>query len=68
MTNMPKVKILYGKGADSSWQEKSFKDDMAAIEWCRRNYEKIVMINDYRTFNQQISHFEIMDALRGIEN
>lgn len=65
---MIKVRILYGKLFASEWQDKTFKDENAAIEWCRRNHEKIGCINDYRTNHQQISHFEIMDALRGVEN
>ena len=65
---MLKVKILFGKPFEMSWQEKSFKDENAAIEWCRRNSSKIGCINNYRTVFQNISHFEIMDALRGVEN
>ena len=43
----------------------SFKDEMSCIEWCRRNHSKIGAINDYRTFGESISHFEIMDAING---
>jgi len=66
---MLKLKVLYGSSAlDTEWQDKSFKDENAAIEWCRRNYAKIACVNDYRTFFQQVSHFEIMDAIRGVIN
>lgn len=63
---MIKVKILYGQPFNMSWQDKSFKDETAAIEWCKRNYEKIGCINDYRTGFQQISQFGVMDALKGV--
>ena len=63
-----KVRILYGDFLNTTWQEKSFKDETACIEWCRKNYKKIWCINDYRTQSQPISHFDIMDALRGIAN
>ena len=65
---MVKMRILYGQAFDTEWQDKSFKDENQAIEWCRKNAAKIVCINDYRTFNQPVSHFEIMDAIRGIAN
>lgn len=52
----------------NSWQEKSFADEMKVIEWCRKNASKIGCINDYRTFGEKVSHFEIMDAIRGISN
>ena len=65
---MLKVTIFYGTLGNMTYQEKSFQDENAAIEWCRRNYKKIGCINDYRTCFQQPSHFEIMDALRGVAN
>ena len=65
---MIKIKVLYGSLFNTEWQDKSFKDEMSCIEWCRKNAAKIVCINDYRTFNQPISHFEIMNAIRGIAN
>lgn len=65
---MIKVKVMYGELFNTNWQDKSFQDETAAIEWCRRNWKKIGCINDYRTNFQQLSHFEIMDALRGVEN
>lgn len=65
---MIKLEILYGELFNSSWQTKSFKDETAAIEWCRRNAAKIGCINDYRTFFRPVSHFEVMDAIRGVAN
>lgn len=56
----------FGIMKESSWQDKTFKDEMSAIEWCRKNYKNIGVINNYRTLGQQISHFEIMDAIRGV--
>ncbi len=61
---MIKIKVMY----DTTWQDKSFKDERSCMEWCRRNYAKIGCINDYRTFFRPISHFDIMDAIRGISN
>lgn len=65
-----KVKIDYypngfGLMQQSEWQEKTFKDEMSCIEWCRRNHSKIGAINDYRTFGEFVSHFDIMDAING---
>ena len=72
MANKIKVDILYyPNGFDitkifepGSWQEKSFKDEMAAIEWIRKHSQNIMEINDYPTLGQPVSHFEIMDAIR----
>lgn len=65
---MIKVKIMFGEPFNTTWQDKSFKDEMSAMEWCRKHYEKIGCINDYRTFFQLIGHYDIMDALRGVKN
>lgn len=65
---MIKLRIMYGELFNTEWQEKSFKDEITAIGWCRRNYKKIGCINDYRTNFQPISHFDIMDAIRGVQN
>ena len=62
---MIKVNIGWGKDYMSyDLQEKTFKDEMSAVEWCRKNYQKIQHINFHTTLGQQISHFEIMDYLR----
>lgn len=65
---MIKVNIQYGEFPNTTLQTKSFKDENAAIEWCRRNYKKIFSINDYRTFFQPISHFDVIHGLRGVAN
>ena len=66
---MVEVKILYGSNAfDTTWQTKKFKDETSCIEWCRLHHKNICCINDYRTVFQPISHFDIMDALRGVAN
>lgn len=58
----------FGIMKPNSWQEKTFKDEASCMEWCRRNSKKIGCINDYRTFGQPISHFDIMNAIRGVSN
>lgn len=63
---MIKLEILYGELFNSSWQTKSFKDEAAAIEWCRRNANRIICINNYRTCLKPISHYQVMDAIRGV--
>ena len=62
------VNIMYGTFLNTEWQKKKFKDEISAMEWCRRHFKNIGCINNYRTGFQPISHFEIMDALRGKEN
>ena len=64
---MIKIKVNFGTNIfNATWQDKTFKTEMDAVEWCRRNYAKIWIINDYQTLGQPIPHFEIMDAIRGI--
>ena len=64
-----KIKVLFGDDIFSAtWQNKTFKDNMSAVEWCRRNFAKIWQINEYRTFGTTLSHFEIMDAIQGLFN
>lgn len=46
-------------------QTKNFKDETAAMEWIRKNCENIVSINDTPTYGEVLSHFEIMDCLKG---
>lgn len=65
---MVKVKVLFGELFNTTWQDKTFKDETQCIEWCRRNYAKIGCINDYRTGFKPINHFEIKDAINGKEN
>ena len=65
---MIKLKVMYGNLFNTEWQTKTFKDEMSAMEWCRRNATKIGCINDYRTGFKLIPHFEILDAINGKEN
>lgn len=46
-----------------NFQTKTFEDNMACIAWCRKNYEKIMSINDVLTLGNQLSHFDIMDCI-----
>lgn len=46
-------------------QVKVFADLDACMAWCRKNSSKIFCINNFRTFGESISHFEIMDAING---
>lgn len=55
-----KIKVLYG----TEWQDKTFKSEDSAIEWCRRNYDKIARINDTYTYYAMTSHFDIARAIR----
>lgn len=50
----------------SNIQTKKFKDETAAIEWIRKNCEKIVSINGIATYGVELTHFEIVDCLHGI--
>lgn len=46
-------------------QTKTFNSEEKAIEWCRRNSNHILSINDSGYFLEDtISHFDIMGALR----
>lgn len=65
---MVKITVMYGKPFETTWQEKSFKDKNACVEWCRRNSEKIGCINNYRTGFRPISHYDVEDAIRGVDN
>ena len=62
------INVMYGKLFNTTWQTKTFKDELSAVEWCRKHYEKIGCINDYRTGFKPISHYDIIDAIRGVEN
>ena len=63
------VQILWAKDkmdfTTHSWQTKTFESEEKAIEWCRKNGKHILEINDSRYFfEESISLFDIMDALR----
>ena len=48
-------------------QLKTFKDETACIEWCRKNATNIMSINGVLTGRNKLSHFDIKDCLAGIE-
>ena len=59
------IDVLFGNNfIVAEWQKKSFDNEIKAIEWIRKNHSKIWTINDYQTFGLNISHFEIMDAIK----
>lgn len=61
---MTKMINIEAEFKNNDVQKKSFKDEKAAMEWCRRNYKKIFRINDRLTLFEPISHFDIIDAIR----
>ena len=46
-----------------NFQTKTFKNEVACVAWCRKNYEKIMSINDVFTFGKKLSSFDIMDCI-----
>lgn len=61
-----KTSILYGEYPwDSEWQTKTFKDEMSAVEFIRKNGDRIHGINGKLTWVKasHLSHFEIYDLL-----
>lgn len=63
------VRILWAKDkmdfTTHSLQTKTFESEDKALEWCRKNGNHILQINDSRLFfEESISHFDVMDALR----
>lgn len=65
---MVKIKVCFGELFNSTWQYKSFKTETDAVIWCKRNHQKIWYINDYRTFGQPVSGFDVLSAIKGYEN
>lgn len=62
-----KVEILWGI-KEHTYQFKSFKDESAAVEWCRRNARNIYVINGQITAGKTLSHFDLVAALRGADS
>ena len=64
-----KVKLLFGDNVfNATWQDKTFSNEMAALEFVRKHRDKIQGINGYIVDVPMMSHFEIMDLLkRGYE-
>ena len=72
MNKKVKLKVWFFKDGfgimkPNEWQKKSFKDGYAAMEWCRRNSAKIGCLNDFRTFGEPISHFDVLGAINGVK-
>ena len=55
------ITVLWASGKGIETQKKSFADNNKAIEFCRRNYEHILAINDVSTYGQKLNAFELMD-------
>ena len=64
---MLKIKILWGEDLMSStWQKKSFKDEISALQFIRTHREKIFGVNN-RMFYQScnvVPHFKLIEAIR----
>lgn len=54
--------------AEIETQKKKFKTVADCIMWCRKNFIHIFAINNYRTLNMPVTHFEVIDAINGFEN
>lgn len=65
-----KAKLLFGDNVFSAtWQDKTFSDEMAALEFIRKHRDKIVGINGIVGYVKTMNHFEIMRLLKeGISN
>lgn len=59
------VKIVWTSEAGQSEQVKKFNDMDKALQWCRSHYKNILWINDYCTYGEPVSHFILMDMIRG---
>ena len=60
-----KINLLYGVDVfNAEWQDKSFKDEMSALEFIRKHRLKIHGINYHICNAELLSHFEIMDLIR----
>jgi hypothetical protein len=62
---MMTVKIVW-EGAGE--QKKTFDNLFKAVEWCRRNYRKLVWINGYYTACRPVCHFDLIDMLEKGDN
>ena len=77
MNNKIKIMVVFYKrddkmldfenGTFTEPQEKTFNDIDSCFSWCMKNHAKLFSINDFRTFGESISHFDIMDAINGME-
>lgn len=60
-----KVKLLFGDNVlTATWQDKTFSDEMSAMEFIRKHRDKIQGINGSIEDVSSMSHFEIMRLLK----
>ena len=60
-----KVKLLFGDNVlTATWQDKTFSDEMAALEFIRKHRDKILGINGFVECSKTLNHFEIMRLLK----
>lgn len=65
--NTFKVSIMYGEDLyKANWQDKSFADEMTALQFVRMHADKVWGVNGniFGNSARVLTHFEIMDALR----
>ena len=63
-----KTRILFGDNLfKATWQDKSFKDIMAALEFVRKHSDKVQGINGeiIPEYAKPLNHFDIMTLLEG---
>lgn len=66
-TTTQKIKVNLLFGADvltSTWQLKTFSDEMAALQFIRGHRNQIYGINDSIENVSALTHFEILDLIR----
>ena len=62
---MIKVTVLYGDNIlDSSYQEKSFKNEVSYVNWCTKNHEKILSINGHQTYQLPVNSFDLLGFIK----
>ncbi len=59
-----KIKVVFASSPEE--QLKTFKDEESAMEWCRRNYEKIVAINGIITDGKLVNHYELKNIFNNL--
>ena len=59
------ITVLWASGKGIETQKKSFADNNKAIEFCRKNHEHILAINDVPTHCQKLNAFDLMDIFKG---
>lgn len=60
-----RVKLLFGNNVlAATWQDKTFSDEMSALEFIRKHRDKIHGINGTIAGVPTMNHFEIVDLLK----